>query len=107
MPHSDLLRKYPFGDENKEACLGSVIPAKAGIQANSAQQTWIPACAGMTNREERHGEENPSIFIFSDERTLMAHFVVKCLFIIRCAYAAPRAICSRARVTSTRTIARR
>jgi hypothetical protein len=32
-----LLRKYPFGDENEEARLGSVIPAKAGIQANSAQ----------------------------------------------------------------------
>jgi len=29
----------------------SVIPAKAGIQANWAgKQTWIPACAGMTRR---------------------------------------------------------
>ena len=71
-----LLRKYPFGDENEEARLGSVIPAKAGIQVNSARRTWIPACAGqpsnlglirpsaeMTSRGERHGEGNPSIFI--------------------------------------------
>ena len=71
-----LLRKYLFGDENKEARLASVIPAKAGIQVNSAQRTWIPACAGqpsnlglirpsaeMTSRGERHVEGNPSIFI--------------------------------------------
>jgi hypothetical protein len=31
---------------------GSVIPAKAGIQAEfGPEQTWIPACAGMTNPE--------------------------------------------------------
>ncbi len=29
--------------------LPSVIPAKAGIQANSARHTWIPAFAGMTD----------------------------------------------------------
>ena len=53
----------PFGYENEEARLGSVIPAKAGIQANSAQQTWIPACAVMTSRGGHHVEGNPSIFI--------------------------------------------
>ena len=37
--------------------------AEAGIQANSAQQTWIPACAGMTSRGGPHVERNPSIFI--------------------------------------------
>src|SRR3989337_2988698 len=60
---SCLLRKYPFGDENQEARLGSIIPAKAGIQANSAQQTWIPACAGMTSRGGHHVEGKPSIFV--------------------------------------------
>ena len=61
----------PFGYENEEARLGSVIPAKAGIQANSAQQTWIPPVefwpvlhgAGMTSRGGHHVEGNPSIFI--------------------------------------------
>jgi hypothetical protein len=36
-----------------EGTLRFVIPAKAGIQANSAEkQTWIPACAGMTLEEK-------------------------------------------------------
>ena len=42
----------------------SVIPAKAGIQASGGgEQTWIPACAGMTNRGGNVAGGNPSIFI--------------------------------------------
>ena len=36
---------------DKGKILGSVIPAQAGIQSvHAAQYSWIPACAGMTQR---------------------------------------------------------
>jgi hypothetical protein len=59
----------------------SVIPAKAGIQANGGgEQTWIPACAGMTSRGENVLTE-PLPFSFSvGVRKLMSHFVVRSEF---------------------------
>jgi hypothetical protein len=53
--------RYLCEDENEEAAL-FVVPAKAGIQANFAEQTWIPACAGIT---EAPSEGDPFIFIVS------------------------------------------
>ena len=32
-----------------------VVPAKAGTQAVARPATWIPACAGMTTREQGLG----------------------------------------------------
>jgi hypothetical protein len=45
----------------------SVIPAKAGIQANSVgrQQTWIPAFAGMTIRKRAAVAGGSFVFILS------------------------------------------
>jgi hypothetical protein len=41
----------------------SVIPAKAGIQANwNGERTWIPACAGMTRCGENVQREAPFSF---------------------------------------------
>ena len=62
------------------ARLGSVIPAKAGIQANSAQQTWIPACAGMTSRGEHMWKQITAFSFSAGERKIMAHFVVRIEF---------------------------
>jgi len=55
----------------------SVIPAKAGIQANSGgNQTWIPACAGMTSRGQNVWSATPPFSSAVGERKLMTHFVV-------------------------------
>ena len=52
--------------------LSSVIPAKAGIQANSAEnKPGFPPCAGMTIQREDHVEENPPISYSVNECQLM------------------------------------
>jgi hypothetical protein len=61
-----LLRKYLCGDDlTTKRPPGFRHTRESGYPANSAEQTWIPACAGMTSRGEHHLEENPSIFILS------------------------------------------
>ena len=58
--------------------LGSVLPAKAGIQTNwGGEQTWIPACAGMTSRRQNHRLGSPSFSFPVGVRKIMNHFVVK------------------------------
>jgi hypothetical protein len=59
----------------------SVIPAKAGIQASGGgEQTWIPACAGMTSRGGNVLRDTPPFSCSAGERKLMNHFVVKTEF---------------------------
>ena len=56
----------------------SVIPAKAGIQASGGgEQTWIPACAGMTSRGGNVLREPPPFSCSVGERKIMNHFVVR------------------------------
>jgi len=59
----------------------SVIPAKAGIQANwNGERTWIPACAGMTRCGE-NGQREPPFSSSLGERKIMKHFVVNTIFV--------------------------
>ena len=82
------------------ASAGSVIPAKAGIQANWAEQTWIPACAGMTT-EGKSCPGNCLLSFSASERNLMNHFVANRLYPI--CLAAPRSPRNRARRVRHRT----
>jgi len=60
----------------------SVIPAKAGIQANwNGERTWIPACAGMTRCGE-NGQREPPFSSSLGERKIMKHFVVTSGFLL-------------------------
>ena len=78
--HLGPERIYP-GDA-EQVTERSVVPAKAGIQANrGGEQTWIPACAGMTSREER-SEGNPPFSSSVGERKVMNHFVVRLYLVL-------------------------
>ena len=62
---------------------GSVIPAKAGIQANyGAVQTWIPACAGMTRQAERLCRESHPFSYSVDISKILIRFVVITFFTV-------------------------
>jgi hypothetical protein len=66
--------------KGRGAKLGAVIPVKAAIQANRVQdKSWIPACAGMTTRDQIVPAD-------PDVRKIMNYCVVRYISIIGCGY---------------------
>ncbi|MGZ8446081.1 MAG: hypothetical protein ACXWXZ_22020, partial [Candidatus Binatia bacterium] len=57
------------------------------------EQTWIPACAGMTRQADRLWRESHSFLLSVGVRKIMIHFVVKNSFPFGCIVAALGYLC--------------